>query len=232
MPNSFAQHDLLLLPAVQHECIPQAVLSHDMLCQARSGMGKTAVFVLAILQQIEAETDPKTAKVKAVVLCHTRELAFQITKEFDRFAKFLPSLKDKVMPVFGGIPISQDIQRLKENPPYIVVGTPGRVKDLGEKKHLVLTNVRHFVLDECDKMLEKLDMRADLQAIFKLTPHDKQVMMFSATLSKEIRPVCKKFMSDVRTSHRHCCGSSGIVHSHAVFGASSWPLPGLISALG
>lgn len=190
------------LPAVQHECIPQAVLSHDILCQAKSGMGKTAVFVLSILQQIEAEADAKEAKIKAIVLCHTRELAFQITKEFDRFAKFILALKDKIMPVYGGVPITNDIKRLKENPPYIIVGTPGRVKDLAERKHINLSNVRHFVLDECDKMLEKLDMRADLQAIFKMTPHDKQVMMFSATLGQDVRPICKKFMSDVRTAAR------------------------------
>jgi len=112
-----------------------------------------------------------------------------------------------------------------------VVGTPGRILALARDKDLSLKNVRHFILDECDKMLESLgntlspilstcfkycikigvlfpdgvldkymydaDMRKDVQEIFKMTPHDKQVMMFSATLSKEIRPVCKKFMQDV-----------------------------------
>jgi ATP-dependent RNA helicase UAP56/SUB2 len=77
------------------------------------------------------------------------------------------------------------------------VGTPGRILGLTRDKDLNLKSVRHFILDECDKMLESLDMRRDVQEIFKLTPHDKQVMMFSATLSKEIRPVCKRFMQDV-----------------------------------
>merc|ERR1719334_2358318 len=67
---------------------------------------------------------------------------------------------------------------------------------LVNKKTLNLKNIKHFVLDECDQMLEKLDMRRDVQNIFRATPHEKQVMMFSATLSKEIRPVCKKFMQD------------------------------------
>merc|ERR1712133_8206 len=92
--------------------------------------------------------------------------------------------------------ISKDEQVLKNNCPHIVVGTPGRIMALVNKKTLKLTNIKHFVLDECDQMLEKLDMRRDVQNIFRMTPHEKQVMMFSATLSKEIRPVCKKFMQD------------------------------------
>ncbi|KAF9205657.1 Suppressor of the cold-sensitive snRNP biogenesis mutant brr1-1 [Podila verticillata] len=106
---------------VQQECIPQSILGMDILCQAKSGMGKTAVFVLATLQQVEAVAGEKTLK---------------------------------------------------------------------------LGNVKHFVLDECDKMLDQIDMRRDVQEIFKSTPHHKQVMMFSATLSKEVRQVCKRFMQN------------------------------------
>merc|ERR1712008_245298 len=75
-------------------------------------------------------------------------------------------------------------------------GTPGRILQLVREKDLVTKNVKHGILDECDKMLEKLDMRGDVQEIFKSTPHEKQVMMFSATLSSEMRTVCKKFMQD------------------------------------
>ena len=74
------------------------------------------------------------------------------------------------------------------------------LQQLAEEKALNLGSVRHFIVDECDKCLENVDMRADVQAIFKRTPHDKQVMMFSATLSADIRPVVKKFMRDVRGS--------------------------------
>merc|ERR1711970_738400 len=175
---------------VQHECIPQSILGEDVLCQAKSGMGKTAVFVLAVLQQLE----PKEGEIQALVMCHTRELAFQITHEFERFSAYLPDIK--VSTIFGGVSIKAQKEDLKTSPPNIVIGTPGRVKTLGKDGDLKLDHVRHFVLDECDKMLEQLDMRSDVQEIFKLTPHDKQVMMFSATLSKDIRGVCKKFMSD------------------------------------
>jgi ATP-dependent RNA helicase UAP56/SUB2 len=175
---------------VQHECIPQAILGEDVICQAKSGMGKTAVFVLAVLQQLE----PKEGEVQALVMCHTRELAFQITHEFERFSAYLPDVK--ITTIFGGVSFKTQKEDLKNNPPNIVIGTPGRVKTLGKSGELKLETCRHFVLDECDKMLEQLDMRSDVQEIFKLTPHDKQVMMFSATLSKEIRGVCKKFMNE------------------------------------
>lgn len=175
---------------VQHECIPQAILGMDVLCQAKSGMGKTAVFVLATLQQLE----PEDGKVSVLVMCHTRELAFQIAKEYERFSKYMPTIKVGVF--FGGINIKKDEQTIKTNCPHIVVGTPGRTLALSKTRILNLKNVKHFILDECDKMLEQLDMRKDVQEIFRATPHEKQVMMFSATLSKEIRPVCKKFMQD------------------------------------
>ncbi|KAL1409801.1 Suppressor of the cold-sensitive snRNP biogenesis mutant brr1-1 [Vanrija albida] len=175
---------------VQQECIPQAILGTDVLCQAKSGMGKTAVFVLASLQQIE----PVDGEVSIIVLCHTRELAYQIRNEFTRFSKYMTSVRTSVF--YGGTPISADQEILanKEKCPHIVVGTPGRMMALVRDKKLNASKVKHFVLDECDKMLEQLDMRRDVQEVFRATPHHKQVMMFSATLSKEIRATCKKFM--------------------------------------
>merc|ERR1711907_225144 len=175
---------------VQSECIPQAILGMDVLCQAKSGMGKTAVFVLTTLQQL----DPQEGEIGVVVLCHTRELAYQINEEYTRFTKYLPDTKTKV--IFGGEPIKKHRDELKESVPHIVVATPGRLLALAKDKTLDLSKVKHFVLDECDQMLEQLDMRKSVQDIFKETPREKQVMMFSATLSKEIRKVCKKFMTD------------------------------------
>jgi len=175
---------------VQHESIPQAILGTDILCQAKSGMGKTAVFVLATLQQLE----PVDGQVSVIVLCHTRELAFQISREYERFCKYMSGVKVSVF--FGGLSVKQDEETLKKNCPHVVVGTPGRILALLESKALNLRHVKHYVIDECDKVLESLNMRRDVQEIFKATPHEKQVLMFSATLNKEIRPVCKKFMQD------------------------------------
>jgi len=175
---------------VQQECIPQAVLGMDIICQAKSGMGKTAVFVLATLQQLV----PEEGVVDTLVLCHTRELAYQICQEYLRFSKYLPEVKVKVF--FGGINIKQHKNLLASDVPHVVVGTPGRVLQLVKEKQLDLSKLKRFILDECDQMLESLDMRRDVQQIFRATPHEKQVMMFSATLSKEMRPVCKKFTNN------------------------------------
>jgi len=101
---------------------------------------------------------------------------------------------------YGGVPIVEHQKLLEENP-QIVVGTPGRLLELSEKTkkgtktpYLNLKNIKTFVLDECDKMLDRTDMRKDVQKIFMKTPVQKQVMMFSATISQELRGVCKKFM--------------------------------------
>lgn len=162
----------------------------DLLCQAKSGMGKTAVFVIVTLQQIE----PLDGAISVIVLCNTRELAFQIKNEYVRFSKYLPGIHTEVF--YGGVPMSKDVEILSDRTrcPHILVGTPGRVLALIRDKHLRLSTLNHFVLDECDKMLESLDMRRDVQDIFRATPHCKQVMMFSATLAKEMRPLCKRFM--------------------------------------
>lgn len=175
---------------VQHECITQAIVGMDILCQAKSGMGKTAVFVLATLHLINPDVD----HTLVLVMCHTRELAFQISKEYERFSKYMPQVRVGVF--FGGLTMANDEKALRAKQPHIVVGTPGRILALIKAKLLNLKHLKHFVLDECDRMLDQLDMRKDVQEIFKSTPHEKQVMMFSATLSKDIRPVCKKFMQD------------------------------------
>jgi len=126
-------------------------------------------------------------------MCHTRELAYQIKNEYARFSKYLPDVKTAVF--YGGTPIQKDIELLKNKEafPNIIVGTPGRLGALVRDKYLSLRNLKAFVLDECDKMLES-EMRREVQEIFKQTPTEKQVMMFSATLPQEIRPICRKFM--------------------------------------
>lgn len=135
---------------VQQEGIPYILYGDDMLCQAKSGQGKTAVFCLAILHSIKVPGDP----FQCLVLCPTRELAIQITREFDRLGKFITGLK--TMMLLGGIPLDVQKLKLEANPPHILVGTPGRTLDLINKDIVKLDNLSYFVLDECDKMLENL----------------------------------------------------------------------------
>jgi ATP-dependent RNA helicase UAP56/SUB2 len=121
-------------------------------CQAKSGLGKTAVFVLASLQQIE----PVAGETSVLVMCHTRELAYQIKNEYNRFTKYMPNVKTSVF--YGGTPIQKDIEVLsnKDTHPHIIVATPGRLNALVRDKKLRLGSVRHFILDECDKMLDQV----------------------------------------------------------------------------
>jgi len=203
---------------VQHECIPQALLGMDVICQAKSGMGKTAVFVLATLHQL----NPVAGEVGVVVLCHTRELAFQIQREYQRFSKYLPDVKSRVF--YGGVAVKVDIDAITAEVPNIVVGTPGRVLDLATRAtgvKLDLSKTKHFVLDECDRMLANTDMRRDVQKIFVLTPHDKQVMLFSATLDKAVRPVCKRFCQNVSIFPTQPQEAKRVFHS---FNESKWSM--------
>ncbi|CCH59704.1 hypothetical protein TBLA_0B08880 [Henningerozyma blattae CBS 6284] len=177
---------------VQQSTIPQSIHGTDVLCQAKSGLGKTAVFVLSSLQQL----DPVPGEASVVVICNARELAYQIRNEYLRFSKYMPDVKTAVF--YGGTPINKDAELLKnkDTAPHIVVATPGRLKALVKDKLIDLSHVKNFIIDECDKVLEELDMRRDVQDIFRATPRDKQVMMFSATLSQEIRPICRRFLQN------------------------------------
>ena len=120
--------------------------------------------MLACLQQIDASEQT----LKVLVICHTHELVYQIKHEFHRYAKLLQAVKTAV--VYGGIPIPKDVEMLKENWPHILIGTPGHVLGFIRNKDLKLERLTNLVLDECDKCLDKLDMREDMEQIFVETP--------------------------------------------------------------
>jgi len=104
---------------------------------------------------------------------HSTTTKTQICNEFERFSRYLPDIKTKVF--YGGVPVAEHKRILKSECPHIIVGTPGRILQLVREKELLTKGIKHFILDECDKMLEQLDMRRDVQEIFKATPHEKQV---------------------------------------------------------
>ncbi len=154
-------------------------------------MGKTAVFVLGVLHTIKIPGDP----FQVLVICHTRELAFQISKEFERMGKHIAGLK--IATLYGGVnPEAQQLMIESANP-QVIIGTPGRTLDFVRKGILKLGNLTHFIIDECDKVLEEMNMRSDVQEIFLKTSPKKQTMMFTATLSEKIKEVALKFMKDV-----------------------------------
>ncbi|GAT95297.1 ATP-dependent RNA helicase ddx39 putative [Entamoeba histolytica] len=137
---------------VQSQVIPKALLKQDILCQAKSGMGKTAVFVISILNQGLCLGD----YVSALVICHTRELAVQVQKEFDRMKKRLCEATGKEITTgtfVGGFDEKKDVEFIKTNKPTIVIGTPGRIASLVRQGALNLSKLDTFVIDECDKVL-------------------------------------------------------------------------------
>lgn len=172
---------------VQLEAIPQILRSsQDVIALAQTGTGKTAAFGLPILEQLSVES----RTVQAIVLCPTRELCLQITRDIETYSKFLGNVM--VQAVYGGADAQKQINGLKKNP-QIVVGTPGRTLDLINRGALKINNVSWVVLDEADEMLN-MGFRDDIDSILESTPVEKQTLLFSATMPKEVRRIASEYM--------------------------------------
>ncbi|KAK6090284.1 hypothetical protein P3W45_000641 [Vairimorpha bombi] len=173
---------------VQQMAIPKAILGQDILCQAKSGTGKTAVFVLSTLQQLKV-VDKETV---ILVMVHTKEMAEQVKQEYLRFSKKMENVS--VGCIYGGNNVEEDIKMLSTNSPSVLIGTPGRLAEVVRRRALNLKHVKYFVSDECDKMVGDLDMRIDVQEVFINTPRNKQTLMFTATLNKYTYDECMRFL--------------------------------------
>lgn len=171
---------------IQLKLIPQALQGRDVLGQARTGTGKTAAFGLPILQRL----DP-AARLQALCLCPTRELAVQVTGEVRRLAEFVPI---HVVPVYGGQRIATQLHQLGRKP-HFVVGTPGRILDMMGRGLLPTDDVRFAVLDEVDRMLD-IGFRDDIQTILRRVTGPHQTIFVSATLNDEIRRLAMRFLND------------------------------------
>lgn len=174
---------------IQCKTIPEILnYGNDLIALAQTGTGKTGAFGLPIIQQVK--TDEKN--VQALILCPTRELCLQITKDLEAFSKYTKNLV--VTPVYGGAEIRTQIRALK-NGSHIVVGTPGRMNDLINRKAIALGDVRWLILDEADEMLN-MGFKDDLESIMAQTPEWRQTLLFSATMPQEISRMSKKYMRD------------------------------------
>lgn len=157
----------------------------DVVGQAQTGTGKTAAFGLPILEMI----DKSNGNIRAIVLAPTRELAIQVAEEINSFAT---GRKLKIVPVYGGQSIELQIRQLKKGVD-IVVGTPGRVQDLIDRKILKLDKLEYFILDEADEMLN-MGFVEDIEKILESTNKDKRMLFFSATMPKEILKIAQNHM--------------------------------------
>ncbi|MBC7587349.1 MAG: DEAD/DEAH box helicase [Chitinophagaceae bacterium] len=170
---------------IQQQAIPAVLKGKDVLGIAQTGSGKTASFVLPILQQFQIKPPAANRVVKALILVPTRELAVQVGEVFKLFADAVPR-KVKVLSVFGGVSINTQMINLQGV--EILVATPGRLLDLVDAKAMDLSSIDILVLDEADKMLN-MGFKAEMDNILKLLPSKRQNLLFSATLGKEIHTI-------------------------------------------
>ena len=201
MENTMSFKDLNLIPPleraltkqgytlptpIQSESIPGLLLGRDLTGIAQTGTGKTAAFVLPILQRM-TEEHPRV--IKALVLAPTRELAAQIGESFAAYGEFL---KFKHTVIYGGVKQGRQVQALS-NGVDILVATPGRLLDLMNQRKLTLSNVEFFVLDEADRMLD-MGFIHDIRKIIAKLPQKRQSLFFCATMPPDVNKLAKHLL--------------------------------------
>jgi ATP-dependent RNA helicase DeaD len=182
---------------IQNRSIPYMLDGKDVIGQAQTGTGKTAAFGIATLERI----DPKNKGLQAVILCPTRELAIQVSEELKNLSKYKKRIR--ILPVYGGQPIGRQIKALREGV-QIVIGTPGRVMDHLNRRTLKMDGVKIIILDEADEMLD-MGFRDDIETVVKKIPEKRQTILFSATMSKAILKLTKRYQKDpqlIKLVHR------------------------------
>jgi ATP-independent RNA helicase DbpA len=194
LPISAALHkalgalDFAEMTPVQQESLPAILAGRDVIVQAPTGSGKTVAFGLGLLHRLE----PTLLRAQALVLCPTRELADQVAKVIRQLAIGMPNIKVSIFT--GGIAIGPQLASLRKDP-HVVVGTPGRVQELIEKRALTLAKVRTLILDEADRMLD-MGFEEAIREIVEHTPPSRQSLLFSATYPDVIRTMARTILRE------------------------------------
>lgn len=173
--------------SIQKEAIPQVMAGNDIIAKAPTGSGKTAAFAIPIIEKLDFNPENKT--IQALVLCPTRELTIQVHKEFEKLTKYQENVS--VVSVYGGQNIERQLNALKKQP-QIIVATPGRLMDHLRRGSIKLSFIHTVVLDEADEMLD-MGFRDDIYTILEDTSVNRQTILFSATMAKDILELTKKF---------------------------------------
>ena len=192
---------------VQAKTIPHLLNSNvDLIATAQTGTGKTAAFGLPSIHL----TDLKSRDTSTLVLCPTRELCIQIAKDLTKYSKYINGLN--VLAVYGGSDIRGQIKALNKGV-HIVIGTPGRTKDLIKRNKLKIGSIARIVLDEADEMLT-MGFKDDLEMILSHTPKEKQTLLFSATMPQKVIGITKSYMNnpDRISAQRMAIGAENIKH--------------------
>ncbi|UPL51146.1 DEAD/DEAH box helicase [Hymenobacter sublimis] len=182
---------------IQAGAIPVLLAGRDVIGQAQTGTGKTAAFSIPAIELIDTDS----REVQALVLCPTRELAVQVSGEIQKLGKYKRGLA--VVPIYGGSSYDRQFRAL-ERGVQIVIGTPGRVMDHIERGTLKLDNCKMIILDEADEMLD-MGFRDDIETVLKKMPEQRQTVFFSATMSKPIMEMTKRYQTEpqiVKVNHQ------------------------------
>ncbi len=184
LAQGVADVDYVAMTPVQAASLPAILAGGDVIAEAHTGSGKTAAFALGLLAALE----PGFSTVQGLVLCPTRELADQVSREIRRLARAIPNVK--VLTLCGGVPLRPQLASLSHLP-HIVVGTPGRVQELIERQVLPLDTVKVLVLDEADRMLD-MGFEETIELVVSAVPSARQTLLFSATIPAAIRAVSRR----------------------------------------
>lgn len=177
---------------IQENSIPVVLKGKDILGCAQTGTGKTAAFAIPILQNIVRDKEKNDERnIKALIVAPTRELAIQIEENFAMYSKYL-DIKDTV--IFGGVNQSSQVRKIKAGVD-VLIATPGRLLDLSNQKHVDLKNVKYFVLDEADRMID-MGMIHDVKKIISRLPKERQNLLFSATMPKEVMKLVNSILKN------------------------------------
>jgi ATP-dependent RNA helicase DeaD len=182
---------------IQSKSIPHILNGNDVIGQAQTGTGKTCAFGIPVIEMV----NPEVLGIQALVLCPTRELAIQSAEELKNVSKYKKGVK--ILPIYGGQPIDRQIAALKQHP-QIVIGTPGRIMDHMRRNTLKLAHLKMLILDEADEMLN-MGFREDIDIILQEVPEQKQTILFSATMPKEIMDLTTKYQKNpllIKAVHR------------------------------
>ena len=183
---------------VQERVIPHLLNEDgDVVALAQTGTGKTAAFGIPVLQRL----DPELNKPQALILSPTRELCLQIASDLADFSKYMPDIK--VIPVYGGSSIQSQIKALKSGA-QVIVATPGRLIDLINRGVVKLEDVHTVILDEADEMLN-MGFLDSINEILDHVPDNRKMLMFSATMPKEIARIASKYMHNPQEFEPQTC---------------------------
>ena len=197
--NNLDSLGYLEMTPIQKSSLPSILKGQDLIAQAKTGSGKTVAFGIGLISRL----DPSLYQVQALILCPTRELAEQVSKEIRRLARHIPNIK--LLTLCGGTPIRPQYESL-QRPAHIIVGTPGRIQKHIDKATLNLDYINTLILDEADRMLD-MGFYDDILKIINLTPKNRQTLLFSATYPEGIKAISTRFQKNpieikVEITHR------------------------------